>query len=440
MSVAVADPIPLMKGAQANFFLCEARHPAFLGGRGSSKTYSLLAKSCKKALDNPGIRGCLTQPTFDMIRRNFVPVWEKQFGHVGGKGNVWEWKLWQAGAPGEISFRNGSIIDLRPADAPEKFRGATYGFFGMDEIAVGNQLHVFLSLMPTLRQEGFPLQGFVTSTPSGHQPWIRQIWMEHVNPFTQAPLTSENYPIFRARTIDNWHLPKEEYESWKEMFADTRFAAQELEGEFTALEGMAFEEFGDIHIREMPEDTVVVRKVVGLDFGGASPTSMHELCLDQSDRVWVTKEFYQRNADDYDWIRTILEWDSREIRCDPSRSEKELEHLRKLYSLHGLKRAAPHAKGFEDRIRLWRNRLRIREDGHPRIYISPSCPNMISEMRNLAYPEPRPGEMDLSRWAKGCNDHAYDDGAYGMSAFDSSLPDYKYVPKVVETGWDKVFA
>ena len=433
--VTETPSIELMEGTQTDFFLSEAKHPAFLGGRGSSKTFSLLAKAFTKAQDNPGIRGCLTQPTFDMIRRNLVPVWEKQFGHVGGKGRVWEFRLWQAGAPGEIAFANGSLIDLRPADAPEKFRGATYGFFGMDEVAVGNQLHVFLSLMPTLRQEGYSLQGFVTSTPSGHQPWIRQIWLDNVNPFTEASLTAANYPIFRAKTKDNWHLPKEEYENWKEMFGGTRFAAQELEGEFTALEGMAFEEFGDIHIREMPEDTVVVRKVNGLDFGGSSPTSMHEGCLDQSDRLWVTREFYQRNADDYDWIRKCEEWGSREIRCDPSRSESELEHLRKIYGLRGLKRAAPHAKGFENRIRLWRNRLNVR-DGTPRIYISRNCPNMISELRNLAYQELRPGEVTLGKWAKGCSDHAYDSGAYLLSAFDRAGADYSYRPRVIESGWN----
>ncbi len=427
--------IRLMKGAQEEFFLSQAKHPALLAGRGSGKTYALVSKGFALAMNNPGIRGCLTQPTFDMIRRNLVPVWEEQFGEIGGKGKVWEWRLWQAGAPGEIAFKNGSLIDLRPADAPEKFRGATYGFFGMDEIAVLNQLHVFLSLMPTLRQKNYPHQGFVTSTPSGHQPWIRQIWLEHVNPFTETSLTAANYPIFRAKTKDNWHLTKDEYENWKEMFADTRYRAQELEGEFTALEGMAFEEFGDIHIREMPEDTVVVRKVNGLDFGGSSPTSMHEGCLDQSDRVWVTKEFYKRGADDYDWIRACDEWGSRDVKCDPSRAESELEHLRKVYGLHGLKRAAPHAKGFENRIRLWRNRLNVR-DGTPRVFISRNCPNLIRELRNLAYAELRPGEMVLGKFAPGCSDHAYDSGAYLLSAFDRAGPDYSYRPKIIESGWN----
>lgn len=167
---------------------------------------------------------------------------------------------------------------------------------------------------------------------------------------------------------------------------------------------------------------------------------MHELRLDRSDRIWVTREFYQRDADDYDWLRKAQEWGISDIRCDPSRAEKELEDLRRIYGMYGLKRCPPHGKGFDSRITLWRNRLTVREDGHPRIYISRNCPNLINELRNLAYEEPRLGTLDTNRFAKGCSDHAYDSTAYGLAAFDLPGPDYKYVPKVVEHGWDRTFA
>lgn len=61
---------------------------------------------------------------------------------------------------------------------------------------------------------------------------------------------------------------------------------------------------------------------------------------------------------------------------------------------------------------------------------------MISELRNLAHPEFRVGELNLKQWAKGCNDHAYDDGAYLISALDRAAANYKYRPKVVTTGWN----
>ena len=407
--------VELMAGAQTEFYLSEARHPAMLAGRGASKTYTFSAKAFKLATENEGIRGVLTQPTFDMIRRNFVPVWEKQFGHLGGKKGVWEWRVLQAGVPSEIAFVNGSLIDLRPADSPEKFRGATYGFFGMDEIAIEDQLGVFLSLMPTLRQEGMPLQGFVTSTPSARRPWIKKIWVEHVNPFTEALLTPGDYPIFRARTKDNWHLPRGEYEHWLEMYGDTRLAAQELEGDFVALEGAAFEEFGPPHNRRPSEDDVFQKTVYGIDFGATSPTALYEMKLDLSDRVWVTKEFYKRNADDYDWIKTLAEWGGGAVYCDPSRSESEMAELRRRYGVN-LKRST--VKRFDDRVRLWRNRLALR-DGVPRMFIDfGACPNLVSELNNLAFAQARIGEYSVDRWEQGLSDHGYDGCAYGLSAFD----------------------
>ncbi len=52
--------IQLMTGAQKDFFLSEAKHPAMLAGRGSGKTYALVTKGFALAMKYPGIRGCLT--------------------------------------------------------------------------------------------------------------------------------------------------------------------------------------------------------------------------------------------------------------------------------------------------------------------------------------------------------------------------------------------
>ena len=408
----------LMRGAQTDFYLSTARHPALLAGRGAGKTFAFAAKAFQLAVQSPGVRGCLTEPTFDMIRRNLLPAWEKLFGQFGGKRGDWEYRLWQQGVPAEIVFpKIDVVIDLRPADSAEKFRGPNYGFWGMDEIAVGEQLSVYLSLTHTLRQEGYPLQGFVTSTPSAQRPWIKKVWEEHVSPFSEQSLTAADYPIFRAKTRDNFHLPPGEYQHWLEIYGGSRLARQELEGEFVSLEGLAFEEFGERHIKDPPPGHEFVRTLGGLDFGATNPTALYELRLDRSDKLWVTREFYKRNADDYDWLRAAAEWGLQEIICDPSRSEQELLDLRRRYQVN-LKRAQSPAKRFADRVHLMRNRLAIREDGNPRMYVSASCPNLIGELRNLAYDQPRVGEFAVDRWAPGVADHGYDAVAYGISVLD----------------------
>jgi hypothetical protein len=316
----------------------------------------------------------------------------------------------------------------------ERFRGATYCTAGMDELRNEDQLACYLALFAAVRAPGYPLQFFVTSTPEARRPWIRKIWTDHVDPISGAPLLSKDYPKFQAHMDDNWHLTDVQKERTWAMYGgkQSRYAQQELNAEDVALEGAAFENFGTLHNRR-PTDEVFQRTVYGIDFGATSPTAMYEMKLDLSNRVWFTREFYLRDADDYDWITAANEWGRNPIFCDPSRSEKEMTELRRKYGVN-LKRAT--VKRFDDRVRLWRNRLALR-DGVPNVFIDfGACPNLVSELNNLAFASPHIGEYSVDRWEKGLNDHGYDAGAYGLSAFDRPPPDYSYRPKVVESGWN----
>jgi hypothetical protein len=417
----------MMEGAQSDFYLSQAYSPALIAGRGYGKTIALASKAYNYAVQNPKGRGVLTQPSFDMIRRNFLPIWDNLFGRFSPE--VWEYRVVLQGTPQEIAFKNGFIYDLRPAtnEMAEKFRGATYCVAGMDELRNEDQLLCYLALYGAVRMPGYPLQFFVTSTPEARRPWIKQIWTDHVDPVSQEPLSPEDYPKFTARMEDNWHLSVAQKKRMRTMYGgQSRYARQELDAEDVGLEGIAFEEFRKaIHVRAPPEDTVFTRKLISIDFGATSPTSMHLHCLDQSNRDWITREFYKRNADDYDWVRTAVEWTEEEgmssilIVCDPSRSEKELQELRRKYGLN-IRRA--RTKRFDDRVRLMRNRLAVRSTGsalgEPGTYFSSSCPNAASEIENLTFAQPRVGEYATDKWEAGALDHAFDDITYGYSELD----------------------
>ena len=425
----------LMDGAQSDFFHSKAFSPALIAGRGYGKTIAFSAKAFRYAQDNPGGRGVLTQPTFDMIRRNFMPVWENQWGHLKG---IWEYRIVLQGTPQEIAFHNGFVYDLRPAtnEMAERFRGATYCVAGMDELRNEDQLACYLALIAAVRAPGFPLQFFVTSTPEARRPWIKKIWTEKTDPISGEPLPPEDYPKFRASMEDNWYLTEVQKKRIRAMYGGrSRYAQQELDALDVALEGIAFEDFGEVHIQDPPVGHEFVRTLNGLDCGATSPTAMHEGKLDRAGTLWITREFYMRNADDYDWIRAAADWGSQEIVCDPSRSEKEIQELRRKYGVN-LKRARSPAKRFEDRVRMTRNRLSIRETGKPRMYVSPSCPNLISEYRNLAFAQPRIGEWAVDRWETGLNDHAYDDVNYLLSHVDLPPPSYGFHPKYEKRGWN----
>ena len=431
MTTDIALDVELMQGAQGDFYRSEAFSPAYIAGRGGGKTWAFVAKAMMYAINNPNGRGVLTQPTFPMIRQNFMPVWEEQFGALSGK--LWEYRIFQQGTPTEIIFTNGFTYDLRPAtnEQAEKFRGATYCVVGMDEIRNEDQLQCYLALLPTLRQKGFPLQFFVTSTPESRRPWIRKIWTDHVNPITDPPepLPPEDYPRFTSKMRDNWHLPEDAKRRMEQMFGSSRFGRQELDAEDIALQGAAFEEFTTEYIASPPNGTLFKRTIAGLDFGATSPTALYELREDEHGNIWVTHEFYKRDATSYDWTKAAGEWGITRIICDPSGGDKELLEMRHKYGVR-IDRATPRAKSFQGRLDLLRDRLVRRVDNNrPRFFISPSCPNAINEIQNLAYAVPRVGELATDKWETGSLDHAYDAICYGLSAFDRN---YDIKPLTVE--------
>src|SRR3989304_809047 len=215
-----------MEGAQGDFYASEAFSPAFIAGRGGGKTWVFVTKAMTGALNNPNERGGLTQPPFQMIRSNFMPLWEKQFGELRGK--LWEYQIFQAGTPAEISFSNGFTYDLRPAtnEQSEKFRGPTYRVVGMDEIRNEDQFQCYIALLGTLRQGG---QFFVTSTPEARRPWIKKIWTDHVSPIDGQPLPAADYPRFTSRMEDNWHLDPMAKLRLRQMYGSSRYGRQELD-------------------------------------------------------------------------------------------------------------------------------------------------------------------------------------------------------------------
>jgi len=410
-----------MKGAQTEFYVSKAYSPGLIAARGYGKTIALAAKAYTYAQENPNGRGVITQPSFDMIRRNFLPVWDRFFGALPGSQPNWQYRLVQQGVPSEIAFSNGFVYDLRPAtnEMADRFRGATYCVAFMDEIRNEDQLACYLALMGAVRMPGYPLQFCVTSTPEARRPWIKKIWTDHVDPISGEPLPPEDYPKFRARLEDNYEISAAQKKRIRAMYGgNSRYARQELDAEDVALEGVAFEEFGVLHNRRPSEDDVFQKTLYGIDFGATSPTAMYEAKVDLSGRVWITREFYKRNADDYDWIQCLAEWGSGPVYCDPSRSEHEMLELRKRYGVN-LKRAT--VKRFDDRIRLVRNRMAIR-DGLPQMFIDfGACPNLVSELNNLAFAQARVGEYAVDRWEPGLADHAFDSVAYLLSALDRNL-------------------
>lgn len=397
-----------MPGPQSQFVMSEARYPAMFSGRAGGKTVASIIKAFKLCIDYPGIAGCLTEPTIKMVKRTLIPAMRRVWGPLEGRiadGALWEWRK----ADMEIGFSNGSVIYLGYADDPESVRGLDISFFGMDEARVGSQYETFLNLVPATRQPGYPHQGWVTTTPAGRNHWLYWYWVQGQLP-SGEPVDMTEHVMIEAHTEDNTHLTPEDLRSWQNTFGPTKFAEQELFGKFVVFEGQAFPEFGDAHVRTLPSNVKVRRRVLGFDWGDYSPTAVVELQQDEANNIWVTDLFYKRRCGMDELVEAISEMNAAgnvPMFCDPN-TKDEIDFLRKA----GIPARKAKSNSFQMRYQLVQRRIADRT-----LYVDPSCVDLITELQGLEFAESRQGEYGRN-WKGGCPDHAYDALAYALMHID----------------------
>lgn len=419
-------------GQQWPFFIARDRYPALFGGRGSGKTKCLVLRMFTFAFENPGALQVLTEPTYQMAEQNLMPVIEREWG--SSRGKAWDVRGVVGGGSGVIDFSNGAQIMIRASETPERFRGLELAAWGMDEAAIGHQEPAFLLLVPTLRQPGYEHHGWIATTPRGRN-WL---WRDWVNHETRKPA----HAAFYATTRDNKHLSDEDIASWEAVYGNTSLAAQELEGKFIESRGQVHPQFSrGLHVREAPDHHSFKRRLGGIDFGGVSPTAVVAGGLAGDGRAWAYGEWYRHSATMDDLVAALVDQRERlgvtRWLADPAGKES----IRQLRSFGFDVVLAPHGNRLETRAQLVGARLNKAPDGNPGCYISPACPNLISEIEGLAWRRvilPGRGEETMTdELERGLPDHAWDAWANILSELDAPQEFYGNIPNLTPkvTGW-----
>jgi len=150
-----------------------------------------------------------------------------------------------------VRLVNGNEVMFRSADNPDRLRGPNIGWFWLDEAAM-MPVDAWNIMLGRLREA--PGRAWITTTPRGDN-WIYERWVRNPLP---------DYAVVRSSSRDNPFLPAGFVDNLQAAYT-SRFARQEIEGEFLLDVPGALWTRATIDNNRTPDARVMKRIVIGVD-------------------------------------------------------------------------------------------------------------------------------------------------------------------------------
>lgn len=280
---------------QHRFITSESPHIAFVGGRGSGKTYGGAIRAFRasygyigldKVLPTPNL-GMVTAPTYKLLQDGSL----RAFREIAGGHIV------QHNRSDNITrLRNGSEILWRSMDDPDKsVRGPTVSWWWGDEAAqYRNDARNLAVAM--LRQFGTLGYEWLTTTPLGRN-WLWQVYVQDHG-------DDAEYEVVQVSSFDNAYINIETIENFAADYHGD-FREQEIEGAFVAYHGLIYANFRHAEHVVSSIPVIAARKevIAGVDWGFASPGVILVIAVDYDGKAWVIHEEYVERRKVDDWTR-----------------------------------------------------------------------------------------------------------------------------------------
>jgi len=234
---------------QAEFLRSKARLILFGAGLGAGKTAIGAVKAIEKV--GQGESGIIVAPNFPHFVRSTWPEFSK-------------WLPWSRVKNAHLEHpytqRKELLLDINGKevrilyggiDEPKSWRGPTVNFFWFDEGAMRNSRDAFDVLCGRIRT-GFRPQGWVTTTPSGVNHWLYDVFVKQDFDKKFLEEFKKQADIYGGKLVERFHCDTSEnihndalyYASLLTTYQG-KFREQEVGGMFVSLEGLVWEDFSE---------------------------------------------------------------------------------------------------------------------------------------------------------------------------------------------------
>ena len=291
---------------QKRFTTSKKRYTLNSGGVGSGKTYSIVLKALKIALEYPGIFGLIGARTFPQLRnttlREFLQIIPFEIVQNYNKSNS------------HFTLKNGSEIIFKSFDDEQKLKSYNLGFLAIEEMSDVPE-EIFKMARTRIRQYGFPGFIFGATNPSSFGNWVYKYFIEQ-------PI--ENSEIIYSKSIDNDYLPQEYLRDLEQLrTSNPEYYKRMVEGIWGQMEGVIYNLSITQRI-EISNDLRFEKYIAGLDFGFTHPTALLIIGV-KEDRYYLVEEVYQHKMTSGDIIKIVSEkyeqYNFTNLYCDYARPE-----------------------------------------------------------------------------------------------------------------------
>ena len=416
---------------QELFHSSTAAEKGFLGGVGAGKTLCGLHEGVYCMQDNPESDGCITSPTYPMLRDVILPLWEtwvpqQLYTYVKSDQRI----IWHP---------TGRSIFLRSADRPGRLSGLNLAWAWLDESCLLRSADVWQILRARIRCTRARHRClYTTTTPDGFN-WLIQ---EFRKPGDRC--------LIKGKTSDNKHLPAD-YEPSLRVAYGEEYALQMLDAELIILEGIAWPLFPSMHhvLNEARAIERIKYFIGGVTWGYNKPAFLCVIGVDENRGLWLFEEWYKlgktraeialqakRLTAKYGSIRPFRSWYAA---SDPE-GERHARSQENVYdgnggivTLHGLSMQTAD-KDVISGVAFIRSQLSPRLDGEARFHVHPRCSNFLREVDGYSFP--RDGakqEIPIGKYGS----HACDgvrNACYTHSLTEGALTDIKSAEKTRRRG------
>tara|TARA_R110000737_G_scaffold6340_2_gene20126 strand:- start:299 stop:1885 length:1587 start_codon:yes stop_codon:yes gene_type:complete len=397
-------------GPQTDFLAAGEQDVLYGGSAGGGKSYAMLVDPLRY-MHIKEHRALLLRKSMPELRElidKSRELYPKAF--AGAKFREVE-KTWRFPSGASLEF---GYLD-RDADV-YRYQGQSYTWIGIDELTQYPTEFPLQYLQSRLRTTNNQIQCYIRCTANpggvgGH--WVKKRYLDPSPPnesfVGQDKITRRFIP---ARLEDNPFLASDGKYEQMLMSLPAVQRKQLLEGNWDVAEGAAFVEFDyDNHVIEPFTLPKHWERVKGIDYGYAAESACVWAALDPSDETLIIyRELYQKGLTGEALALRIFEFE-KEDRLSVSgvldgaawaRTGSTGPTVGEVLSRAGHKLRRADKNRIQGKIQI-HERLKIADNGRPKMQIFNTCPNLIRELQSIPLDPSRPEDVDTK-----ASDHAYD--------------------------------